>query len=164
MTERAKRRFSQKTADFCRFTPSPGNSSIWTAQGTTENRRFRRKSQATADFAENHKQPQIGLRHLTSVTLSSALKSLWIHTRKILRVLNLYHFVVGPSPPRCHIFSFILNFAGRNILWVEKCEIPDEFPSDTKLVLTKHYSEISTLPNLRISVIIPRKSRSFPEI
>ena len=35
-----KRRFSQKTAYFRRFTPSPGNSSIWRAQKTAENRRF----------------------------------------------------------------------------------------------------------------------------
>ena len=56
--ESPKRRFSQKTADFRRFTPSPGNSSIWSAQETAENRRFsqktedfRRKPQETADWA-----------------------------------------------------------------------------------------------------------------
>ena len=56
--ESPKRRFSQKTADFRRFTPSPGNSSIWTAQETAANRRFsqktedfRRKPQETADWA-----------------------------------------------------------------------------------------------------------------
>ena len=56
--EREQRRFSQKTAHFCRFTPFPGNSSIWRAQETAENRRFsqqtedvRRKPQETADWA-----------------------------------------------------------------------------------------------------------------
>ena len=52
MTERATR-FSQKTAD---FRPSPGNSSIWRAQETAENRRF---SQETADWA-----PSPEVRHL----------------------------------------------------------------------------------------------------
>ena len=42
MTERAQ------NADFRSFrTPSPGNSSIWSAQGTAENHRF---SQKTEDF------------------------------------------------------------------------------------------------------------------
>ena len=59
MTERAQNAdFSQKTADFRRFTPSPGNSSIWRAQETTENRRF---SQKTA-----------GNRRLGSVTLGAS--------------------------------------------------------------------------------------------
>ena len=70
MTESPKRRFSQRTADFRRFTPSPGNSSIWRAQETAENRRFSQKPQIVA---ENRRKPQIGLRHLRSVTFSSAL-------------------------------------------------------------------------------------------
>ena len=37
-------------------------------------------------------------------------------------------------------------------------------PSDTKLVLTKIYSEIIIFENLRISYVIPRKSPSFQEI
>ena len=65
VTERAqKRRCSQKTADFRRFTLSTGNSSIWRAQGTAENLRFSQ---------ENRRKPQIELRHLRSVTFSSAL-------------------------------------------------------------------------------------------
>ena len=55
--ESPKRRFSQKTADFRRFTPSPENSSI-----------------EPKIFAENRRKPQIGLHHLSSVTFSSALK------------------------------------------------------------------------------------------
>ena len=58
MTGSPKRRFLQKTADFRRFTPSPGNSSIWRAQETAEDRRF---SQETADF-----------RRLCSVTLGAS--------------------------------------------------------------------------------------------
>ena len=50
---------SQKVSEYLRrFTPSPGNSSIWRAQETAENRRFsqetedfRRKPQETADWA-----------------------------------------------------------------------------------------------------------------
>ena len=71
MTEKnPKRRFSQKTADFRRFTPSPGSSSMRRAPKTAENRRF---SQKPADFAENRRKLQIGLRHLRSVAFSSAL-------------------------------------------------------------------------------------------
>ena len=71
--ESPKRRFSQKTADFRRFTPPPGNSSmIWRAQETAENRSF---SQKTEDFRRKLQEPQIGLRHLRSVTFSSALSS-----------------------------------------------------------------------------------------
>ena len=64
MTDREspKHRFSQKTADFRRFTPSPGNSSICRAQETAENRRF---SQETADFRRR----PAGNRRLGSVTL-----------------------------------------------------------------------------------------------
>ena len=50
--------FRRKTADIRRFTLSPGNSSMWRAQETAENRRFsqktedfRRKPQETADWA-----------------------------------------------------------------------------------------------------------------
>ena len=68
MTESPKHRFSQKTADFFRrFTPSPGNSSIWKAQETAD---FRRKPKI---FAENRRKPQIGLRHLRCITFSSSL-------------------------------------------------------------------------------------------
>ena len=42
-----QRRFLQKTADFRRFTCFPGNSSMWRAQETAEDRRF---SQETKDF------------------------------------------------------------------------------------------------------------------
>ena len=74
MTERErespKRRFSQRTADFRRFAPSPGNSSIWRAQETAD---LRGKPKT---FAENRKKPQIGLRHLRCVTFSSALNYL----------------------------------------------------------------------------------------
>ena len=57
--ESPKRTFSQKTTNFCRFAPSPGNSSVWRAQETAENRSFfsqrtedfRRKLQETADWA-----------------------------------------------------------------------------------------------------------------
>ena len=59
--------YSRKTADLRRFTPSPGNSSIWRAQETAA---FRRKPRI---FAESHRKPQIGLRHLRCVTFSSAL-------------------------------------------------------------------------------------------
>ena len=52
MTERAQ------NADFRSFTPSPGNSSIWRAQETAENRRFSQKT------AEN--------RRLGSVTLGAS--------------------------------------------------------------------------------------------
>ena len=48
-----KRRFSQKTSDFCRFIPCPANSSSWRA---------------------NHKKPQVRVRQLRSVTLGSAPK------------------------------------------------------------------------------------------
>ena len=65
---RWKRRFSQKTADFRRFTPSPGNSSIWRAQETAD---FRREPQI---FAENRRKLQIGLCHLRCVTFSLALR------------------------------------------------------------------------------------------
>ena len=68
--ESPKHRFSQKTADFRRFTLSLGNSSVWRAQETAEDRRF---SQETEDFEENRRKPQIGLRHLRCVTFSSAL-------------------------------------------------------------------------------------------
>ena len=51
-----KRRFSQKTADFRRFTPSSGNSGIWLAQETAENRRF---SQKPKIFKEDRRKPQI---------------------------------------------------------------------------------------------------------
>ena len=61
---------SAQNADFRRFTPSPGNSSIWRAQETAEDRRF---SQETVIFAENRRKLQIGIRHLRSVTFSSAL-------------------------------------------------------------------------------------------
>ena len=37
-------------------------------------------------------------------------------------------------------------------------------PFDTKSILTKNDSEINVHPKLRISNVIPRKSRSFPEI
>ena len=37
-------------------------------------------------------------------------------------------------------------------------------PSDTKLLLTKNYSEIIIFEKLRISYVIPWKSPSFPEI
>ena len=37
-------------------------------------------------------------------------------------------------------------------------------PSDTKLLLTKKYSEINIFEKLRISYVIPWKSPSFPEI
>ena len=47
--ESPKCRFPQKKADFRRFTPSAGNSSIWSAQETAENRRF---SQKTEDFPQ----------------------------------------------------------------------------------------------------------------
>ena len=56
--ESPKRRFSQKTADFRRFTPSPGHSSIWRAQETAEScgfsqnpEDFRRKPHETTDRA-----------------------------------------------------------------------------------------------------------------
>ena len=68
--ESPKRRL-QKTADFCRFNPSPGNSSIWRAQETAATTDFRRKQKM---FAENRRKPQIGLHHLSSVTFSLALK------------------------------------------------------------------------------------------
>ena len=61
VTERAQ------NADFRHRKPlifrSPGNSSTWRAQETAENRRFR----------EICRKPQIGVRHLRSVTVSSAL-------------------------------------------------------------------------------------------
>ena len=41
-----------------------------------------------------------------------------------------------------------------------KCSLP----SDTKLLLTKNYSEINIFEELRISYVIPWKSPSFPEI
>ena len=50
MKEGPKRRFSQKTADFRGFAPSPGNSSIWRVQDNAENRRL---SQKTEDFRRN---------------------------------------------------------------------------------------------------------------
>ena len=59
-----------QNADFCRkpqiLALSPGNSSIWSAQETAG---FRR---APKIFKEKHKKPQIGLRHLRSVTFTSA--------------------------------------------------------------------------------------------
>ena len=60
---------SLETADFCRFTTSEstGNSNMWRAQETAD---FRRKPKK---FAENRRKPQIRLRHLRSVTFSSAL-------------------------------------------------------------------------------------------
>ena len=79
MTETAeKRRFSQKTADFRRFTLLFGNSSIWRAQD------FRRKPQI---FAENRRKPQIGLRHLRCVTFSSTLTRAGKCTRTSPRTL-----------------------------------------------------------------------------
>ena len=74
MTARAQ------NADFRRLTSSPGNSSIWRAQETAENRGFPQK---TEDFeiAENRKKLQIGFRHLRCVTLSSVLFEL----RELLR-------------------------------------------------------------------------------
>ena len=62
--ERPKRRFSQKTAEFRRFTSSPGNSSISRTQET-----YRRKPQI---FAENRRfsQKTAGNRRLGSVTLN----------------------------------------------------------------------------------------------
>ena len=41
-----KRRFSQRTADFHRFTPFPGKSTMWTAQETAENRSAENSSTA----------------------------------------------------------------------------------------------------------------------
>ena len=41
--ESPKRRFSQKTADFRRFTPSPGNSSIWREREQKERERERER-------------------------------------------------------------------------------------------------------------------------
>ena len=61
--ESPKRRFSQKTADFRRFAPFPGNSSIWRAQETAENSRFSQETE------ENRRKPQIGPRHLSCVKL-----------------------------------------------------------------------------------------------
>ena len=58
-----------------RFSPFPGNSSIWRAQETAENRRFSQKTELQKIFAENRRKPQIGLRHLRSVTFSSALRT-----------------------------------------------------------------------------------------
>ena len=54
--ENPKRRFSQKTADFRRFTPSLRNSSIWRAQEAAADfcrkpKIFRRTPQETADWA-----------------------------------------------------------------------------------------------------------------
>ena len=69
MTERTQ----NADSDFRRLTPSPGNSSIWRAQETAENCRF---SQKTEDFVENRGKPQIGFRHLRSVTFSSALDNI----------------------------------------------------------------------------------------
>ena len=48
------------------FAPSRGHSSIWRAQDTAD---FCIKPKI---FAENRRKPQIGLRHLSSVTFSSA--------------------------------------------------------------------------------------------
>ena len=78
-------KFSQKTADFRRLSPSPGNTSIWRAQETAD---FRRKAQI---FAENRMKPQIGLRHLRCVTFGSALNlnqvcgggSEWVRARGV---------------------------------------------------------------------------------
>ena len=72
VTERTQNAdFSQKTADFRRFTPE-----ILEIQAF----RGRRKPQKTTDsrrepkiFAENRRKQQIGLRHLRSVTFSSSL-------------------------------------------------------------------------------------------
>ena len=61
--ESPKRRLSQNTADFRRFAPSPGNSSIWRAQETAENCRF---SQKTEVFFS---QKTAGNRRFGSVTL-----------------------------------------------------------------------------------------------
>ena len=50
-----QRRLSEKTADFCRFAPSPGNSSIWRAQKAqifAESTDFRRKPKI---FTENRR-------------------------------------------------------------------------------------------------------------
>ena len=57
VTEKAQNAdFSQKTADFRRFTLSPGNSSIWRAQETAD---FPRKPQETADWAPSPGQTHI---------------------------------------------------------------------------------------------------------
>ena len=68
VTERAQ------NADFCRkpqiFADSPLLLEIpafWRAQETAENRRFSQKTE------DSRRKPQIGLRHLRSVTFSSAL-------------------------------------------------------------------------------------------
>ena len=77
MTERAQ------SADFRRFTPAPGNSSIG----------GRRKPQIVA---ENRRKPQIGLRHLRCVTFSSAL---WFVTDLIVGMeeLELHYRCRGGS-------------------------------------------------------------------
>ena len=56
--------FLRKTADFLRFTPSPGASSTWRTQETAETHDFRKKPQ---NFAENCKKPQMGVRLLRSL-------------------------------------------------------------------------------------------------
>ena len=48
--------------------------------------------------------------------------------------------------------------------WTRKLGHQGKVPSDTKLLLTKTYFEIIIFLKLRISRVIPRKSRSFPEI
>ena len=70
--ESPKRRFSQKTAEFHRFTL------------LLEIQAFggRRRLQKTADF---RRKPQIGLRHLRSVTFSSALNYFRIRFRDLRR-------------------------------------------------------------------------------
>ena len=69
VTERAQNAdFRSKAADFRRFSPSPGNSSIWRAQKTLI---FAKKPEMSAE--NRRKKLKIGLRHLRSVTFSAAL-------------------------------------------------------------------------------------------
>ena len=63
----------QKTADFRRFTPSSGDSRRWSAQATAETAGLIRFCRKPEIFTENSWKPQIGVRHLRSVTLSAAL-------------------------------------------------------------------------------------------
>ena len=85
-------------------------------QETTENRRF---SQKTADFrrkpkifAENRRKPQIGLRHLRSVTLSSA-RRITIPEVPWLKWLGILHVasVVGEEAQAYRYFPSVSHVA-----------------------------------------------------
>ena len=55
----------------------------------------------------------------------------------------------------------LVIISGKSLVFLGKL-LP--VPSDTKLLLTKNYSEIIIFEKLRISYVIPWKSASFPEI